>query len=110
MTKSELVQKLAKANPDLQRRDAEVIVATIFHELVAALTRGDRVELRGFGAFALKRQEPRVSRNLPAPVKRYRSPRNASHSLGLASHCRIASTGKVLQSPDAPKSSDAPHN
>jgi integration host factor subunit beta len=63
MTKSELVQKLAKANPHLHWLDAEVIVSTIFHELAAALTRGDRVELRGFGAFALKRRAPRLGRN-----------------------------------------------
>jgi len=53
MTKSELVQKLAEANPHLYQRDVEVIVTAIFDEIAAALARGDRVELRGFG-FAVE--------------------------------------------------------
>ena len=56
MTKSELVQKLSEANPHLFQRDVEVIVTAIFDEITAALARGDRVELRGFGAFSVKRR------------------------------------------------------
>src|SRR3954454_5501077 len=63
MTKSELVQKLAEANPHLYQRDIEAIVTAIFHEIAAALARGDRVELRGFGAFSVKRRDARVGRN-----------------------------------------------
>src|SRR4051795_5799034 len=63
MTKSELVQRLAEANPHLYQRDIEAIVTAIFHEIAAALTRGDRVELRGFGAFSVKRRDARVGRN-----------------------------------------------
>ena len=63
MTKSELVQKLAEANPYLYQRDVEVIVTAIFDEIAAALARGDRVELRGFGAFSVKRRDARVGRN-----------------------------------------------
>jgi integration host factor subunit beta len=63
MTKSELVQKLAEANPHLYQRDVEVIVTAIFDEIAAALARGDRVELRGFGAFSVKRRDARVGRN-----------------------------------------------
>jgi integration host factor subunit beta len=63
MTKSELIARLAEQNPHLFQRDVERIVATIFDEITAALARGDRVELRGFGAFSVKRRGPRVGRN-----------------------------------------------
>ena len=54
---------LAEKNPHLYQRDVERIVATILEEISAALSRGDRVELRGFGAFSVKRRGPRVGRN-----------------------------------------------
>lgn len=63
MTKSELIQKLAERNPHLYQRDVEKIVTTIFDEITEALARGDRVELRGFGAFSVKRRDARTGRN-----------------------------------------------
>ncbi len=63
MTKSELIQRLAELNPHLYQRDVERIVSTIFEEIAAALERGDRVELRGFGAFSVKRRGARTGRN-----------------------------------------------
>ncbi len=63
MTKSELIAVLAAANPHLRQNDAELIVATIFEEISAALARGDRVELRGFGAFSIRARNPRPGRN-----------------------------------------------
>ena len=63
MTKSELVRRLAEGNPHLHQRDLEIIVTTIFSEIAAGLSRGGRVELRGFGAFTVKRRNPRVGRN-----------------------------------------------
>jgi integration host factor subunit beta len=63
VTKSELILKLAEINPHLYQRDVERIVSTIFDEIAAALARGDRVELRGFGAFSVKRREARIGRN-----------------------------------------------
>ena len=63
MTKSELIQRLAEINPHLYQRDVERIVTTIFDEISAALSRGDRVELRGFGAFSVRRRGPRIGRN-----------------------------------------------
>ncbi|RMD64365.1 MAG: integration host factor subunit beta [Alphaproteobacteria bacterium] len=63
MTKSELIQRIAELNPHLYHRDVERIVGTIFEEISAALARGDRVELRGFGAFSVKRREARIGRN-----------------------------------------------
>ncbi|BBK29431.1 integration host factor subunit beta [Stella humosa] len=63
MTKSELILRLAELNPHLYQRDVERIVTTIFEEVTEALARGDRVELRGFGAFSVKDRDPRVGRN-----------------------------------------------
>ena len=63
MTKSELIAALAEANPHLYQRDVERIVTTIFEEITAALANGDRVELRGFGAFSVKRRGARIGRN-----------------------------------------------
>jgi len=63
MTKSELIARLAERNPHLYQRDVERIVGTILDEVTEALARGDRVELRGFGAFSVKRRGPRVGRN-----------------------------------------------
>ena len=63
MTKFELISRLAAANPHLYQRDVERIVTTIFEEITSALSRGDRVELRGFGAFSVKARGARVGRN-----------------------------------------------
>ena len=63
MIKSELVLKLAEQNPHLYQRDVENIVNAILDTIADALTRGDRVELRGFGAFAVKKRDARTGRN-----------------------------------------------
>lgn len=63
MIKSELIQKIAEQNPHLYQRDVERIINTILEEIGAALAEGDRVELRGFGAFSIKDREARVGRN-----------------------------------------------
>jgi integration host factor subunit beta len=72
MTKSELILRIGELNPHLYHRDVERIVGTIFDEISAALARGDRVELRGFGAFSIKKREARLGRNprtgAPVPV------------------------------------------
>jgi integration host factor subunit beta len=63
MTKSELILRLSEQNPHLYQRDIEKIVTTIFDEISEALARGDRVELRGVGAFSVKKRDARVGRN-----------------------------------------------
>ena len=63
MVKSELILRLAELNPHLYQRDIERIVSTIFEEISGALAQGQRVELRGFGAFSVKRRAARVARN-----------------------------------------------
>jgi len=63
MIKSELVQKIVDENPHLYQRDVERIVGTIFDEIIDAMASGKRVELRGFGAFSIKKRDARVGRN-----------------------------------------------
>ncbi|MEM8787774.1 MAG: integration host factor subunit beta [Pseudomonadota bacterium] len=63
MIKSELIQKIADENPHLYQRDVERIVATVFDKIIQAMADGNRVELRGFGAFSVKRRDSRVGRN-----------------------------------------------
>lgn len=63
MIKSELVQRLAELNPHLYQRDVENIVNAILDEISSALSNGDRVELRGFGAFSVKNRPARIGRN-----------------------------------------------
>jgi len=63
MTKSELIQRLSKRYPHLYQRDIEVLVNTMFDEITKALATGNRVELRGFGAFSVRTREARAARN-----------------------------------------------
>ena len=63
MIKAELVTRIARANPHLRQQDVEAIVGTILDEIGGALSRGDRVELRGFGTFSTKERPARQGRN-----------------------------------------------
>lgn len=63
MIKSELIQKIAEDNPHLFQRDVERIVGTIFDEIIEAMAQGNRVELRCFGAFSVKKRDSRKGRN-----------------------------------------------
>ncbi len=87
MVKSELIMRLAELNPHLYQRDIERIVSTIFEEVSQALARGDRVELRGFGAFSVKRRAARVARN----------PRTGAAVNVAEKHVPFFKTGKELR-------------
>lgn len=87
MTKSELIQKLAERNPHLFLRDVEKIVDTVFNEISSALANGDRVELRGFGAFSVKHREARTGRN----------PRTGETVQVAAKRLPFFKTGKALR-------------
>lgn len=63
MTKSELVTLVVDRLPYLARKDAEIIVETIFDSMVEGLAKGDRIEIRGFGSFAVKHRAAREGRN-----------------------------------------------
>ncbi len=87
MTKSELIRRLAERNPNLFLSDLEKVVDTIFEEMTDALVRGDRVELRGFGAFSVKSREARTGRN----------PRTGQSVKVDAKHMPFFKTGKLLR-------------
>ncbi len=87
MIRSELIQKIAEENPHLYQRDVERIVNTVFEEVTGAMARGDRVELRGFGAFSVKQRDQRMGRN----------PRTGETVHVEAKHVPFFKTGKLLR-------------
>jgi len=87
MIRSELIQKISEENPHLYQRDVERIVNTIFEEIIEAMARGDRVELRGFGAFSVKKRDARVGRN----------PRTGDAVEVEEKHVPFFKTGKLLR-------------
>lgn len=87
MIRSELIAKVAEENPHLFQRDVEKIVNTIFDEIIEAMARGDRVELRGFGAFSVKRRDARTGRN----------PRTGDSVEVDEKHVPFFKTGKLLR-------------
>ena len=87
MTKSELIMRLAEKNPHLYYRDVERIVSTVFDEIAQALSRGDRVELRGFGALSVERRGARIGRN----------PRTGESVNVAEKHVPFFKTGKQLR-------------
>ena len=87
MIRSELVQKIADENPHLYQRDVERIVNTVFDEITGAMAKGDRVELRGFGAFSVKKRDARVGRN----------PRTGTSVDVEEKHVPFFKTGKLLR-------------
>ena len=87
MIRSELIQKISDDNPHLYQRDVERIVNTIFEEITNAMSRGDRVELRGFGAFSVKKRDARVGRN----------PRTGAAVDVKEKHVPFFKTGKLLR-------------
>ena len=87
MIRSELVQIIADQNPHLFQRDVERIVNTVFDEITNAMANGDRVELRGFGAFSVKKRDARIGRN----------PRTGESVSVNEKHVPFFKTGKLLR-------------
>lgn len=87
MIRSELVQKIAEDNPALNVADAERIVTTIFDEIISSISSGNRVELRGFGAFSVKKREARTGRN----------PKTGDAVSVESKHIPFFKTGKLLR-------------
>lgn len=87
MIRSELIQIIADENPHLYQRDVERIVNTVFEEIIDAMSRGDRVELRGFGAFSVKKRDARTGRN----------PRTGEAVSVDEKHVPFFKTGKLLR-------------
>jgi integration host factor subunit beta len=87
MIKSELVQRIAARNPHLYQRDVENIVNAILGEITNAMAKGDRVELRGFGAFSVKHRPARTGRN----------PRTGAHVAVEKKSVPFFKTGKEMR-------------
>ncbi len=87
MIKSELVRRISSQIPHLYPRDVENIVSAMLGEIVGALGRGDRVELRGFGTFSVKRRPPRTGRN----------PRTGAHVPVAQKNMPFFKTGKEVR-------------
>ena len=87
MIKSELIDRLAEANPHLYHRDVERVVNTILDGITDALAEGDRVELRGFGAFSVRQRPARTGRN----------PRTGESVSVKEKHVPFFKTGKELR-------------
>ena len=87
MIRSELVQKLMDENPHLSQRDVERVISTIFEEIITTIAKGDRVELRGFGAFSVKKRGSRQGRN----------PRTGAAVSVEEKHVPFFKTGKLLR-------------
>lgn len=87
MIRSELIQIITDQNPHLYQRDVERIINTVFDEITNAMANGDRVELRGFGAFSVKRRDARVGRN----------PRTGASVDVEEKHVPFFKTGKLLR-------------
>ena len=87
MIRSELVKKIADQNPHLYQSDVERIVGTIFDEIINAMASGNRVELRGFGAFSVKKRKARSGRN----------PRSGEAVEVAEKHVAFFKTGKLLR-------------
>ncbi|MBR2274392.1 MAG: integration host factor subunit beta [Alphaproteobacteria bacterium] len=79
MTRSELIEKIAKKNPNLLLGEIERIVNVIFSSMTAALARGDRVEFRGFGVFSIHQRSPRIAQNPRTGTKVQIGSRNIVH-------------------------------
>ena len=87
MIKSELIGKLADENPHLTQRDIERVVGVILDRMTAALEKGGRVELRGFGAFSVRSRPARAGRN----------PRTGESVSVKAKHVPFFKSGKELR-------------
>ncbi len=63
MTKSGLIEDVARQTPHISKKDTEIVVNTIFDSMANALQTGERIEIRGFGSFQVKVREAREGRN-----------------------------------------------
>ena len=87
MIKSDLIEKIAEDNPHLFQKDVESIVNSIFEEIIEAMSRGEKVQIRGFGAFSVKKRDSRSGRN----------PRTGATVPIQEKHVPFFKTGKLLR-------------
>jgi len=90
VTRSELIEKIAAKMPNLTVKDVESIVSVVFEKLTSALASGDRVEIRGFGAFSVRTRKPRIAINPKNKTKVEVPSKNIVHfKTGKELHTRL---------------------
>jgi integration host factor subunit beta len=87
MTKSELIERISQKVPRVPKRDVEAIVQTIFESMLDALRRDQRIEIRGFGSFAVKTRQAREGRN-PKTGQRVHVPRRRTPYFNVGKELR----------------------
>ena len=109
MTKAELVEEVSRVS-DLTKKHSEVIVDTVFRSIITALHRGEKIELRGFGSFRLRRREPRKGRNPktgdkvdvpPKKVPYFKPGKELKELINKAPDGSVAPAGQSSAPPDA---------
>ena len=106
MTKAELVEEVSRVS-DLTKKHSEVIVDTVFRSIIEALHRGEKIQLRGFGSFRLRKREPRKGRN-PKTGDKVDVPPKKVPSSSRAKSSRSSSTRSPLQRCRRPRERAAP--
>jgi len=106
MTKAELVEEVSRVS-DLTKKHSEVIVDTVFRSIVVALQRGEKIELRGFGSFRLRKREPRKGRN-PKTGARVEVPPKQVPYFKPGKELKDLINGAEVEAPTAPAGEGAP--
>lgn len=106
MTKAELVEEVSRVS-DLTKKHSEVIVDTVFRSIILALQRGEKIELRGFGSFRLRKREPRKGRN-PKTGARVEVPPKHVPYFKPGKELKDLINGTVAEAPPAPAGEAAP--
>ncbi len=106
MTKAELVEEVSRVS-DLTKKHSEVIVDTVFRSIILALQRGEKIELRGFGSFRLRKREPRKGRN-PKTGARVEVPPKQVPYFKPGKELKDLINGTEAEAPTAPAGEAAP--
>jgi integration host factor subunit beta len=93
MTKAELVEEVSEKT-GLPKKQAEIVVNTVFESIVDTLKTGEKIELRGFGSFRIRQRDSRTGRN-PKPATRWTSRRSGSPTSSPARSCASCSTSRI---------------
>ena len=108
MTKAELVEEVSRVS-DLTKKHSEVIVDTVFRSIVVALQRGEKIELRGFGSFRLRKREPRKGRN-PKTGARVEVPPKQVPYFKPGKELKDLINGAEVEAPAAPRLAKRPRH
>ena len=105
MTKHDLIEEVARQYPRYSRRDAEVIVNSVFDSMADALHQGERIEIRGFGSFVVKQRQAREGRN-PKTGRLVSVPAKRVPFFKVGKELKLRVDGKLAASEQATISSD----